>query len=427
MNRPFLSLFTLLLFACTPQGSQEKTEEVLPVVVPEAVKMNPDTLDLIEDHIRWALDSQFISGAVALIVKDNKVPYLKAFGFEDRALSDTLEKDDIFRMASMTKPIVSTAIMQLYEKGMLDIHDPISKFIPEFGKVKVLENYNEKDSTYDTRPADRPITIHHLLTHTSGLSYGFFDPVAGVVYSKFGFQEAWTKEPAVLESNIPKMAGAPLMHDPGDKFTYGISIDVLGRIVEIVSGKTLEDYLKENIFHPLNMIDTHFYLPDEKSERLVKVWYTENFEPESIPESFRDDYPVSGAKTYFSGGAGLVGTAMDYAKFATALLNKGVLNDTRILKEETVDMMFQNQIDTLSLGPGVKFGYGGEVNIEDGPYGRKPGRWSWSGYWQTLFWIDQERNLVGILLTNTIYPLRWSEIFNGYEDIVNKATEAIAD
>ena len=331
-----------------------------------------------------------------------------------------MKKDGIFRMASMTKPITTTAVMQLYEQGKLDINDPVSKYIPEFAHPNVLVEINQEDSTYTSRPAEREITLHHLLTHTSGITYGVFDPTVGPIFSKFDVTEGWTKDSVVLADNIRKMAERPLMHDPGVKFTYGTSIDVLGRVVEIVSGMPLDEYMRENIFAPLNMEDTYFYLPDDKSDRLVDVWFTKDVDS-ATRVGLSPDYPIHGAKTYFAGGAGLSSTALDYYKFAQTLLNKGELGGARILEEKTVELMTQNHIDTLFVNKDQQFGYGFSVYTSDSDHGIKAGTYSWGGYWQTNFWVDPQRNTVAILLTNAQFTPRWNQLFDRFEEIVNGA------
>lgn len=312
--------------------------------------------------------------------------------------------------------------MQLYEQGKLDVHDPVSKYLPTFKTSVIAENFNEADSSYTTRPAKKEITIHHLLTQTSGLSYGVFHPVAGPIYSSFGIIETWTKDSLTLAMNVPKMGQLPLLHEPGEQFTYGINTEILGHIVEIVSGMPLDQYLEKHILHPLGMKDTYFYLPEEKAQRLVEVEYFGDISPSDFPESFRDDYPVKGHKTYFSGGGGLSSTAPDYLKFATALLNKGSFEGIQILKPTTVELMMSNQIGDSYLEEGVvQFGYGASLYTNNGDYGRRKGRYSWSGFWQTNFWIDPARNMVVVIMTNAFETPRYHPFFNGLEDIVNKA------
>lgn len=424
MMRITLYLYlTLIIAACgNAKTDLPVANAELPVARAEDAGLNTDSLNRLAPYMQQFIDSSYIAGGVVLVSRNNKVVYNEAFGHFDRKKTQTLKTDDIFRIASMTKPIVTVAAMQLYEQGKLDVHDPVSKYIPAFKNPVIVENFSEKDSSYTTRPAKNEITIHHLLTHTSGLAYGVFHPVAGPVYAKFGAVEAWSKDSLTLAMNVPKMGQLPLLHEPGAQFTYGVSTEVLAYIVELVSGMPLDTYFKENIFDPLGMEDTHFYLPAEKAERLVEVWYRGDFTPLTFPESFRDDYPISGRKMYFSGGGGLSSTATDYVKFASALLKKGSFGDTQILKPKTVKLMMTNQIDSLYVEEGmVQFGYGASLFTKDGPYGRKAGRYSWGGFWQTNFWIDPARDMVVVVMTNAFDTPRYGPFFDGIEEIINNA------
>ncbi len=411
----------VLLYSCNQSSSRNSdSSESSTLSNPESVGMISDSLDNIEKHVQWAIDSQFISGGVALVARNDEIIYHKAIGYSDREKSEKLTTDHIFRMASMTKPVTTVAVMQLYEQGKINLDDPVSKYIPEFANPRVIENFNEQDSSYTTRPAEQEITIHHLLTHTSGLAYGW-EPIAGPINAEFGIVEGWTKDSVLLEDNARKMGALPLLHDPGTKWTYGTSIDVLGRVVEIVSGLPLDQYFAQNIFEPLNMNDTYFYLPGEKSDRLVEVWFTSGIDVNNLPDFISGDYPISGHQTYFPGGAGLSSTSMDYYQFASALINKGEWNGSRILKEETVELMMSNQIDNLFINDEAQFGYGGSVHTNSGTYGRITGRFGWSGFWQTVYWIDPQRDIIGILLTNAINTPKWDELLGGYEGIVNRS------
>lgn len=420
---PLLAL-AVALISCQAEKMENETVVASDVVNPESVGLVADSLDRIREHIQWAIDSQYIAGGVALVARHGKIAWFEAIGFSDSELTDTLRKDDIFRIASMTKPVTTTAVMQLYEQGKLDTKDPVSKYIPEFANSAVLESVNETDSTFTTRSASRAVTIHDLLTHTSGLTYSAPGTGVGKAFARLGVTEAWTKDDVVLAENAKIFAKLPLMHDPGTQFTYGTSIDVLGRVVEVVSGQPLDEYIKEHILSPLGMEDTYFYLPPEKHDRLVDVWYT----PGTNRELYNnDDYPVSGAGTYFAGGAGLSSTAMDYFKFADALRMGGGNEQARILKEETVALMTSNQIDTLHLGEGEQFGYGFSVFTGDGPFGRKKGRYSWGGFWQTIFWVDPSRDIVAILFTNARETPKWNALFDGFERIVNQSVATSMD
>lgn len=415
-------LLTLGLAACqTAQHDTTADVALVEDISPELAGFHPDSLSLIADHLQTAIDSQWTLGGVALVAAQGKVVYHEALGFSDQEKTDSLQLDDIFRMASMTKPVTTVAVMQLVEQGKLSVEDPVSQYIPTFSDPEVLLTVNDEDSTYTARDADREITIHHLLTHTSGLAYGVFDPTAGPVYAKSGVEEGWTKKPVTLADNIPIMGDLPLMHDPGEGWTYSTSIDVLGRVVEVVSEQPLDAYFQEHIFEPLGMDDTYFFLPDAKTDRLVDVYHPDSFDPSQLPETAREDYPIAGAKTYFPGGAGLSSTALDYFLFCDAIRQGGVRNGARILKEETVDLMTENRIDSLWAYEGVKFGYGFSIQETEGYLDRLQGRYGWGGYWQTTFWIDPQRDVIGILLTNSWPSSTGNQIRDGYEHIVNQA------
>jgi CubicO group peptidase (beta-lactamase class C family) len=412
----------LLLTGCqrAPQeemGSRPFVEEVSPA----SAGFNPDTLLLIHDQLQAAVDSQWVEGGVALVASHGKIVYYEAVGYSDLERSDPLQKDDIFRMASMTKPITTVAVMQLVEQGKIGLQDPVSKYIPAFADPEVLVSVNEEDSTYTARAADREITIHHLLTHTSGIAYGVFHPVAGPVYAKSGVVEGWTTAPVTLAENVPLMGDLPLVHDPGEGWTYGLSIDVLGRIVEIASGQPLDAYFEEHIFEPLGMTDTYFYLPEEKAGRLVDVYHTDAFDSAPVPADAGGDFPIAGAQTYFAGGAGLSSTALDYFLVCDALRQGGARNGHRILAPETVARMTENEIDTLWVYEGGKFGYGFAVQVAEGNNGTLPGRYGWGGYFQTTFWIDPARDVVSILLTNAWPEGHWDPLQRAFEDLVNRA------
>ena len=414
----FVLLFVFSISCQTSDRSKSGQAAELDLVNPEEVGMIRDSLAQIRELLRWAVDSQYVAGGVALVARDDKIVYFEAVGYQDRQKTDPMEKDDIFRIASMTKPIVTTALMQLNEQGKINVEDPVSKYIPEFANPMVTEGFSMEDSSYSKRPASREVTVHDLLTHTSGLGYSAFIPMARIVYASYGAVEGWTKDSVLLADNARKLGGYPLLHDPGARWTYGVSTEVVGRLVEVVSGQPLDEYLAKNIFAPLGMKDTYFYLPEEKADRLVDVWYMSNLPFENPSEIYGDDYPVAGAQTYFAGGAGLCSTAMDYLRFATALLNGGEWDGVRILKEETLQRMTSNQIGELSLDHG-KFGYGLSVYTEDGDFGRRVGRFSWGGFWQTTFWVDPSRDLIGILMTNAQPTPVWNPLFDGFEEIVN--------
>ncbi|AFL84848.1 penicillin-binding protein, beta-lactamase class C [Belliella baltica DSM 15883] len=404
--------------------------QVSNVIFSTAEKVNQDSLHNINLLLEKAVDNQWIAGAVALVAIDGEIVYENAFGFRNIALNEAMKTDDIFRMASMTKPITSIAILKLYEEGKLDFKDPVSKYIPEFSNPQILVALNPTDSSYTTKPASREVTIHDLLTHTSGISYGFADTLMNKIYAKEGIIDLTTLRPIKLEESIAKLAKLPLKHEPGEKFTYGLSIDVLGRVVEVASGLSFDQYLLENIFDPLGMDDTRFYFDDEtQKERVTTMYANTRSEPlVEFPENPNRDlsgfFPIKGAKTYFSGGAGLSSTAQDYFKFCQMVLNDGELNGVRVLKEETIAFAKNNQIGEIRMGRD-HFTYGYQVVPEDGDlrFGRIPGKISWGGAFQTTFWIDPARNSVAMLLTQMYPSYHQQKLYGPFEQMVNGAFE----
>jgi CubicO group peptidase (beta-lactamase class C family) len=405
--------------------------EILPYsfkkVTPEQVNVSSDSLLKVDNFLQMAVDSQWVAGAVSLGAKDGSIFYERSFGYRDIESSDKMEINDLFRIASMSKPITTVAILQLYEKGLLKFNDPVSNYIPEFSDVRVLESFNESDTTYVAIAASEQITIHHLLTHTSGLAYGFTDPIIGKIYAKNSIVEGMTLKPISLKTNIAQLAKLPLKHNPGESWTYGLSIDVLGRVVEVASGLPFDQYLKQNIFDPLNMLNTGFYFSDSVATELTTL-YSNHPEKKLVPFPHYPDndvtgqFPIIGAKTYFSGGAGLVSTAHDYLRFCQAILNDGQLGDIRILQPETVALMQQNMIGDLSLG-GLKFSYGYSITTADSKKlnGESIGRMGWTGIFQTLFWIDPSQNVVGILMTQVYPKAHQGKLFDGFEQGINTA------
>ena len=272
----------------------------------------------VDEMLERAIQSEQVPGLVAMIVKDGKVVYHSAKGFADVAEGKKMEKNSIFRIASQTKAITSTAILLLYEEGKIRLDDPISKYIPEFTNPQVLASFRYADSSYTSKPSAQVITIRHLLTHTSGLGYGVIDgdERMKMIYHKAGVVDLFTTDEVTIGESVKRLAKLPLHHEPGTKYTYSEGLDVLGYLVEIVSGKPFDVFLKERIFDPLGMHDTRFYLNEAQGTRLVDVHTYQGGNWITYPTTFYDpDYPKTGAKSFFSGGAGLSSTTEDYAKF----------------------------------------------------------------------------------------------------------------
>jgi CubicO group peptidase (beta-lactamase class C family) len=313
---PVLVLLFLVLVV-----SSCKTKEVQWVTysTPEEMGFSVDSLKKIDTNIQRLISEHKIPGAVALVAKEGKVFYQVAYGYKDVEAKNSLGLNDLFRIASMTKPITTVAVMQLCEKGKLRLTDPVSKYISTFSKPTVIATFSEKDSSWTSTPATREITIYDLLTHTSGIQYGFGDPRFGAIYAKNGIPDLAVTSDLKIETTMGRMGSMPLAHQPGTKFTYGLNTDVLGRVVEVVSGMNLSDYIQQNITGPLKMADTKFFYDSTYSDRLTSA-YSINPKDTTLVRIgekgfFDGDYPVKGAKTYFSGGSGLSSTPQDYFIF----------------------------------------------------------------------------------------------------------------
>lgn len=354
-----------------------------------------------------AVKSGQIPGVVALVARHGKIIYHKAFGKADNAGNRPLNPDDIFRIASQTKAITATAVMMLWEEGKFQLDDPISKFIPEFKNPQVLKTYNEQDGTWTGEPAKREITIRDLLTHTSGLGYGAIDPDERFrkIYAKAGIIEAFSTEPVTIAENVKRLARLPLHHNPGERFTYAMGLDVLGYLIEIVSGMPFDQFLQKRLFEPLGMKDTFFYAPADKAARLVPVQKPAGGTWVRPEKTFYDpDYPIKGARALFSGGGGLCGTARDYAIFLQMHLNDGELNGVRILSRTTARLMRSQQVPTELFGPDSYFSLAFSVVNERGE--RKggvgsAGTFSWGGYFNTQYFADPKEDMIGILMKQT--------------------------
>lgn len=375
------------------------------------VGLSEERLSRIDMMAQQAIAEGKVPGMVALVARRGRIVYHKAFGMADPASGRLMDKDAIFRIASQTKAITATAVMMLWEEGRFGLDDPISDYIPEFKNPRVLATFNDGDASYTTIPAKSEISIRQLLTHSSGLGYGFIDSDQRMkrLYREAGIVDAWTTRDMLLDANIKRLAALPLHFHPGERYKYSEGLDVLGYLVEIVSGMSLQDYFLERIFKPLGMNDTYFYLPETKEERLVPVQKPVDggWEKYQGSDYYDADYPVKGARSYFSGGAGLVSTAEDYAAFLQMYLNGGELNGVRLLSRTTVDTIMAHQVDDPVLKAsylGLCFNVTDERAASRGGLG-SDGTFSWGGYFNTSYFADPEEQIVGILLKQTAMQL----------------------
>lgn len=405
------TLFTSVLLVCaTMLFAQTKSiqhSEPLTEAEPESAGVSSERLDRITKACEQAIEEDRIPGCVALVARNGKIVYHEAFGYADVEAGRRFKKDDVFRIASQTKAITTTAVMMLWEQGLFRLDDPIAKYIPEFGKAKLIESFNADDTTFTTKPAKHQITIRHLLTHTSGIGYGAIDGDKRfkMIYKKAGVTDLFTTEKITIEESVKKLARLPLHHEPGEKFTYSEGLDVLGYFIEVISGQRFDEYLHEHIFEPLAMNDTWFYQPKRNFKRLVPVQHKANGKWAHFPITFYDpEYPIKGEKTFFSGGAGLSSTATDYATFLQMMLNKGELNGIRLLSRTTVEFMLQNQIGNIWEGQGryhcLGFSVVDKIGEARGGSG-SAGTFDWGGYFNTQYFADPEEQIIGIIMKQT--------------------------
>lgn len=409
------SLTLSLAITCFGQspasGSKMRANALsLPRATPEAVGMSSERLARIRPVIHQYVKLGKIAGAVTLVMRKGKVAHLEAIGNMDDG--KPMREDTIFRIASMTKAVTSVAVMMLYEEGKLLLNDPVSKYIPEFKGAQVAMPSEDKKS-HTLVPAKSEITIRQLLTHTSGITYRFVsaEPWARL-YKEAGISDGLIQTEGRTGDNIKKLAKLPLMHHPGERFSYGLSTDVLGYLVEVVSAMTLDEFFHRRIFEPLQMKDTHFFLPEEKLPRLGAVY---NQLPDGTIKRMSDEpdergyltysatFHYKGPRTYYSGGAGLVSTINDYARFLQTLLNGGQLDGARILSPKTVELMTVNHVGEMFGANGFGLGFSVVRDLGKGTELGSVGQYGWGGFFYTNFSVDPKEKMIAIFMSQ-LYP-----------------------
>jgi CubicO group peptidase (beta-lactamase class C family) len=393
MIRRIHGLCAILLLAFVTAGTV-RADPVLPMAAsPEEVGLSSAQLARIEAVTQRHVETGLVPGAVMLVARRGKIAWTKTLGFRDRAAKDPMKPDSIFRIYSMTKPIVSVAAMMLVEEGRMQISDPVAKYLPEIGKMKVgAETSEEGKATLQLVEPSREITVQDLLRHTSGLIYGTRGKSlinAAYIEAKIGNRDTSNEEFVTALSKLP------LRFSPGERWEYGVSTDVLGRVVEVVSGKTLGEFLNERIFTPLGMADTGFYVPAEKLSRAAQPWQV----PEAPPMTPRFD--VAQKPRFESGGAGLTSTIDDYLRFTVMLADSGKFSGKRLLGSKTLEFMTSDHtLARPGRPPGLGFGLGFEVRTSVGD-AALPGslrEYGWAGNAGTLFWIDPKEQLIAIYM-----------------------------
>ncbi|BBM85850.1 serine hydrolase domain-containing protein [Candidatus Uabimicrobium amorphum] len=364
-----------------------------------------------------AIEKNKVPGLVAVVANKSEILYYQGFGKLDVTNNISMPKDAIFKTGSMTKPITAVGIMILYEEGLLSLDDPASKYIPFLKNLKVIRNFKKEDRTYESSPAKNEITIRHLLNNTSGFGYTFSNHTLKLLQDKTG------KDARDL----------PLVHEPGNKWTYGVSSRILGDIIQKITGSSLSSFFQTKIFMPLGMTDTFYSIPQQKYHRFVTMHLTQDGKRIELPKP-----KVEAQEVTILGDYGLRSTAKDYIRFLQMLLNKGSLNGKQILKKSSVELMIQNQIGSLVVeehpgakpmlsnafprGAGVdKFGLGFQIKVasKDSDL-RSPGSYSWSGLFNTHFWVDPKEEIVAVIFMQVLpfYDTNCMEIYQDYEELI---------
>jgi CubicO group peptidase (beta-lactamase class C family) len=397
------TLVIILLAALSTSAQQ------LPTAKPESVGLSSERLERITTLVQHGIDEKRIAGAVTLVARRGHIAWLKAQGMQDREASKPMPTDALFRICSMSKAITSVAVMMLYEEGDFLLDDPVSKYIPEFKNPKVLVKPASGPSY--TIPAKREITIRNLLTHTSGMTYPWNDDL-GQMYKDAKVSDGLSQYDGTIGDSVKRLAGLPLLFNPGERFEYSLGVDVLGYLVEVISGQTFNDFLHTRVFEPLGMHDTYFYPPEDKLNRLATAytWYPgkglARFPDTPIvegPFSYSADYPSRGPKKLYSGGAGLCSTAEDYARFCQLMLDGGKVGNKRLLSRKSVELMIHDQLGKIDGNQAFGLGFG--ILGVKGPLAElgSPGEYNWGGFFYTSFSIDPTEQMITVFMAQ-VHP-----------------------
>ena len=381
-------------------------------VEPEEVGMSSERLDRLSLALETMVDEGRLAGAVTIVVRRGKIAYREGIGWRDVEAEAPMPSDGIFRIASQTKALASVGVMLLQEEGKLLITDPVGKYLPAFAETTVAEPNDE--GGYDVVPARRPVTIRDLLTHTAGISYGM-----GLLGARGPVADAWEEagitgwyfadRDETVGDTMARLAELPMDAHPGEQWIYGYNTDILGAMIEKISGQTLGEFLTERLFEPLGMNDTHFFLPDGKLGRLATVYSSvgdgSSFEKAPDPgHMVGQGHYVNGPRKAFSAGAGLLSTATDYATFLQMMLNGGELDGTRILSRKTVESMLSDHLGGIPFRPGQGFGLGFSITHDPAAAGLpgSAGEFGWGGAYHSTYWADPKEEMVVVYLTQII-------------------------
>lgn len=397
----------------------------LPETDPQQVGLSRERFARLRKTMCQYVEENRIAGVVALVSRHGKTAFLEAVGMQDIEANKPMQKNTIMRIASMTKAVTSVAVMMLYEEGHFLLTDPVSKYIPEFESMNVLvESSTEEDSVVQ---AEGPIRIHHLLTHTAGFSYPWHRKV-GRYYEQAKISAGVNYLDGTLSESMKRLASIPLVHQPGERYEYGYSTDLLGYLVEIVSGKSLRDFFRERIFEPLRMIDTHFYLPDEKASRLATVYGYDSSgglmrQPKRFTAynlEFAPYHPEDGPGSYYSGGGGLCSTALDYSRFLQMLLNGGQLDGVRVLSRKSVELMTTDHLKDKSPSQGLGFGFSVHQDLGELRRLGSIGAYDWGSIYFGQYFVDPREQMVAIIL-GQLLPAQGMDLVGKFFGLVYQA------
>jgi CubicO group peptidase (beta-lactamase class C family) len=401
------SLILILALALIQSCNQNKGNQTL---------TQESGVKLLDSLFNTAVTKSEIPGAVVYLAHNGKNVFNKAYGFRNIRNKVPMQNNDIFRMASMTKALTAVALLQLYERGLLFLDDKVSKYIPEFKNPRVLIDVLP-DSSFTSKPAAGEITLRQLLTHTSGIGYGFQDERYNALVIKNKISEGFEDDDRTSLENIRRIAGLPLLFEPGEKYTYGLSYDVLGVVIETISGMRYDEYIQKNILVPLGMTDSYFIIPEKEQYRLVTAYQSTGNGNGLEPTTYADTaYPVIKNRRYFSAAADLCSTAEDYGKFIQMVLNKGIYNNTRIISNRAVEMMLSKQasFDDRGSFQGFAAWITNENGAAEGPMAL--GSFGFGGFWDTYGWADPKNNFVAVLLLQ-MYPNNQHKIHEKFKAI----------
>ncbi len=424
-------LLSLFFYLVSCQGLNESAEIAgFKEGSPIEAGLITERLNRIDERIQESIDKGEVAGTVAIIAKNGIIGYHKAFGVSNIEEKKPMEKTSLFRIASMSKLMATVGALILYERGYFHMDTRLSDILPEFADPDVMLDWDEDKKEFITEKSTRPIQMKHLFSHTSGIVYPIFTSKGREGYQAAAVQDGFPDMEITLEEDIKRLAKLPLAHEPGEKWTYGMNMDVLGRVIEVVDGRPFSRFMEEELFGPLNLKDTGFEVPEEHWDRVVEVYTTKNDQLEVFDQEIYDDATPHNLARWWTrdseiialGGAGIISTAYDYARFLQMLIRYGELDGVRILGRKTVELLsrplyedFADESTSMGLSVWV-------LEEQEGAYTQASiGSYGWGGYFYTQYWADPEENLVAVIM-NQVSPTE-STLNNDFVTLTYSALE----